>query len=466
MKSIGLAAWIQAGAQLAFCRPLGAVREARITAWQFLALMLITLAIDIAATRLMVSGPARFYSISLLVLWAPFALSALLIWLGFSHSPGIPPRVGTALGLQLAGGLFVIVIVYAIFIAAEHAQGSRWFAALAWASSIAYVLGVVWTAVIALRIYHLLSMAVRPALAVALAAACVSVGSSWFYNYQLWYPSADESAQDSQPEMRLDQALFNSQTQLLQTQLQALAPERAGVHDVYTLIYAPYAPEDVFLKEANMVQAVMQARFGAQGRVISLVNNVQTTATHAWATPMNLERSIAAIAQQMNHEEDMLLVYLTSHGAQDFKLESQHWPLSTDPLTPTALAAMLDKAGIQHRILSISACYSGGWVEPLKNDRTLVMTAADATHTSYGCGSRSELTFFGRAVFNEALRETHSFEEAFKRAVPIIKRREDEAGKEDGFSNPQIAVGSAIAPLLAKLVAQQGAPQAAPPGVK
>ena len=29
----------------------------------------------------------------------------------------------------------------------------------------------------------------------------------------------------------------------------------------------------------------------------------------------------------------------------------------------------------------------------------LVMTAADAQHTSYGCGNSSELTFFGKAVF-------------------------------------------------------------------
>ena len=76
------------------------------------------------------------------------------------------------------------------------------------------------------------------------------------------------------------------------------------------------------------------------------------------------------------------------------------------------------------------------------------MTAADATHTSYGCGSRSELTFFGRAVFDEQLRKTHSFEQAFNRAVPLIKQREIDADKKDGFSNPQIRIGTRIRPLL------------------
>jgi hypothetical protein len=79
------------------------------------------------------------------------------------------------------------------------------------------------------------------------------------------------------------------------------------------------------------------------------------------------------------------------------------------------------------------------------------MTAADATHTSYGCGRLSELTFFGRAMFNEELRKTRSFETAFAAAVPLIKQREIEAGKEDGFSNPQISVGEKIRPLLDQL---------------
>ena len=88
------------------------------------------------------------------------------------------------------------------------------------------------------------------------------------------------------------------------------------------------------------------------------------------------------------------------------------------------------------------------------------MTAADATHTSYGCGTRSELTFFGRAVFHEQLRQTHSFTDAFAKAVPVIAQREVEAGKEDGFSNPQIHVGAQIAPVLQALEQRLQTPQA------
>jgi Peptidase C13 family len=160
----------------------------------------------------------------------------------------------------------------------------------------------------------------------------------------------------------------------------------------------------------------------------------------------------------MDLEKDLLVVYLTSHGGSDFKLAASHWPLEVEALTPQALKQMLDKAGVRNRVIAVSACFAGGWADVLANDHSLIMTAADATHTSYGCGSRSELTFFGRALFDEQLRKTHSFEQAFNRAVPIIKQREIDADKKDGFSNPQIRIGSQIRPFLKALEQRLDAP--------
>ena len=185
--------------------------------------------------------------------------------------------------------------------------------------------------------------------------------------------------------------------------------------------------------------------------MLQLVNHADTTGTLPWATPLNLERAIAALAAHMDLAQDVLVVYLTSHGASNHQLAASHWPLQVAWLRPETLRAALDAAGIRHRVVAVSACYAGGWIEPLAGDDSLVMTSADATHTSYGCGRLSELTFFGRAMFNEALRDTHSFEAAFASAVPRIQQRELEAGKSDGFSNPQIQVGAGIRPVLRAL---------------
>jgi hypothetical protein len=153
----------------------------------------------------------------------------------------------------------------------------------------------------------------------------------------------------------------------------------------------------------------------------------------------------------MDPERDVLVVYLTSHGGADFKLAAENWPLEVEELTADRLRAMLDEVGIRHRVIVVSACYSGGWIGPLQSEDTLIMTAADKDHTSYGCGSKSELTFFGRALFDEQLRKTLSFEEAFNAAVPVIKQREIEEKKDDGFSNPQISVGRNIRVILDEL---------------
>jgi len=113
------------------------------------------------------------------------------------------------------------------------------------------------------------------------------------------------------------------------------------------------------------------------------------------------------------------------------------------------LRAWLDAAGIRFRVLVISACYSGGFVGPLRGTDTLVMTASDAEHTSFGCGSESDFTYFGKAVFDEQLRLTHSFENAFHAALPILRQREAAAGER--FSNPQIEVGAGVRAPLARL---------------
>jgi hypothetical protein len=156
----------------------------------------------------------------------------------------------------------------------------------------------------------------------------------------------------------------------------------------------------------------------------------------------------------MDREQDVLFIHLTSHGARDGELAHSFEPLHVEGLWPQQLKAWLDAAGIRHRIISVSACFSGSWIAPLAGDHTLVMTAADSQHTSYGCGRKSELTFFGRAMYDEALRGGADFEAAFAQARTVIERREKEAGKSDGYSNPQIAMGAGLREHLRQLPGQ------------
>ena len=261
---------------------------------------------------------------------------------------------------------------------------------------------------------------------------------------EFWYPVVRDDTADSEKYLKLTQEIIETQPKLLAKRLEELKPHRAGDAALYAITFAPYADE-VFRKESNLVADVMARRFNARERVLELVNNAETAEVLPWATPLNLQRAIRKIAQIMDREKDILFIHLTSHGAKDGQLSAYFWPLELEPLHPAELRQWLDDAGIRNRVISVSACYSGSWIDPLENENTLVMTAADAQHTSYGCGSKSDLTFFGRAMYDEQLRNnTLSFEDAYKAARQVIEQREKDAGKEDGFSNPQIRVGAKI----------------------
>lgn len=314
-----------------------------------------------------------------------------------------------------------------------------------------YLLLLAWMVAVGIRLAA--GFQVRPLMQAVLGAGlAVIIGfSGWQFPDRPWH--IDDSRVDApeRPRLELTQEAFETQQAVWRSAIDAIAPQRPGVPDVYGLVFAPYGAEDVFLRESSMVAKVLEERFDAAGRVLQLVNNPATNASRPWATPLNLRRAIEALAGKMDREHDLLVVYLTSHGASNFQLAASHGPLQVESITPDQLRKLLDDAGIRNRVIAISACFSGGWVAPLAGPTTLVMTAADATHTSYGCGSRSQLTFFGRAVFGEELRKTHSFEDAFAAAVPVIRQREVEGHKPDGFSNPQISVGAQIRPLLQSL---------------
>ncbi|MFZ6875425.1 C13 family peptidase [Undibacterium sp. Di27W] len=272
-----------------------------------------------------------------------------------------------------------------------------------------------------------------------------------------WYPRHVQSGEDESAEKQreISQEVFEGQAALLNKKLADIQPHRPGIIDLYSLSFAPYGEENVFLNETSMVTQVMAKRFDAEGRSLQLANNPGTMDSLPWATPLNLQRAIQHIAKRMDVNEDILFLHMSSHGASDGELSAGMWPLSVKSVTPEDLKRWLDEAGIKYRVISISACYAGNWVAPLSDENSLVMTASDADHTSYGCGSKSDLTFFGRAMYDEQLRDkTLSFEVAHAAARPIIKQREEEAGKSDGYSNPQIAVGEHIRTRL-KLLEQR-----------
>lgn len=431
-------------------------------------LLALILAIVIGVQRLAIEGPARFDPTAIHGGWLASLLALGTCWIvvrgrdASDASSGASP-VATLFSLLLAQQLLLSALLGLVYVAAvfwvpvsvpydiDALLDQVWLAALLWFALAALVL--LWREAprrlgvhAAIVVYGVLSIVLQMVTPEA----------------RFWTAPADASADavgerglpadpDGPAPLALSQQTIEAQARTLPAALGALAPGRPGVVDLYAITFAPYADEDVFSREATLVSELMRSRFDAQQRVVQLQNHALSVGERPWATPLNLRRTILRIAAMMNRDEDILFIHLTSHGARDGQLAATLDPLSVDSVTPTQLNDWLNEAGVRYRVISISACYSGSWIAPLSGPGTLVMTAADADHTSYGCGSLSPLTFFGRAMYDEQLRHTHSFEEAFAAVRPVIEQREKEAGKTDGYSNPQIATGAAIRDPLRRL---------------
>ena len=275
-----------------------------------------------------------------------------------------------------------------------------------------------------------------------------SLAINWALPPYFWYPArAAEAAHASRPWVDTERTYY-AQQRLLGEALAALKPARRGVTDLYFLGFAGTATEDVFLKEVRAAQQLFDERFGTRDRSLLLINNPSTVEETPVASATNLRLALAGMARKMNVDEDVLFLFMTSHGSPH-RFSIRFPALALDDLSDRELRDMLDDSGIKWRVLVISACYSGSFVDVLKDERTLVLTAAAADKTSFGCGTERDFTYFGDAFINTALRHDRSFVAAFEEAKAIIARRE--ADEQLTPSEPQIYLGAAMKGKLGQI---------------
>jgi hypothetical protein len=233
---------------------------------------------------------------------------------------------------------------------------------------------------------------------------------------------------------------------VLERELAALQPSGKGGPELYLLVVAGDASQDVFMKEADYVATLFEQRFGTQGHTVQLINNVQSAHETPIASVTSLQRALKRIGAVMDPTKDILFLYLTSHGSPDHKFALQFGSMQFKELDPQRLRELLDQSGIRRRVLVISACYSGGFVDALKSDDTLVIAAAAADRSSFGCSNEADFTYFGKAYFEEALNRTTSFTQAFELATASVAAREKADAVEP--SKPQMSVGANIGAAL------------------
>jgi len=217
-----------------------------------------------------------------------------------------------------------------------------------------------------------------------------------------------------------------------------LASSQPGT-DVYILSFGLWGPQSVFESEAKGAARVLEASLKSKNRTIVGFN----TKRRAGATPRTIMSAVQTV-QKVIDPDDVLVFFLTSHGSSDgAAIVAQN---DQTVITPDNVQRLLQASGARYRVVIVSACYSGVFARKLADERTLVITAASADRSSFGCRDGATWTYFGDAFFNKAMRGESRLDVAFQKARSLVTQREQREGFDP--SNPQIAGGSEVLALL------------------
>ncbi|WP_394727956.1 C13 family peptidase [Altererythrobacter sp. GH1-8] len=231
--------------------------------------------------------------------------------------------------------------------------------------------------------------------------------------------------------------------------LDMLAPQRPGTVDAYVVSIA-LDSDPVFAREAREAGRVLGRRYNAQDRTIVLAGPDGRSTGLPKGSITSLMVALASVAEKMDHTEDVLVLYTTSHGLPQ-GLAYHYGDTGYGILSPHRLRDTLRDLGIRRRILILSACYSGVFVPFIASPDSAVLTAARADRTSFGCLAENDWTFFGDALINNALRKPQGLEAAAQEARTAIGEWESAANVTP--SQPQTSIGLNTSQWLPQLEA-------------
>jgi hypothetical protein len=163
--------------------------------------------------------------------------------------------------------------------------------------------------------------------------------------------------------------------------------------------------------------------------------------------PIADDATIAALvgaAARQAGPGDIVFVSISTHGAPKLLARKVGNAPPTE-LSSRELARALAPLAGHPTIIVVSACYSGSLIDDLQAPERIIITAARADRSSFGCSPGSRHTLFGDA-------ELHAFAQPDRSLRQIITTiREDvsrmEAQQRYRPSEPQVWVGSAATSL-------------------
>ena len=299
---------------------------------------------------------------------------------------------------------------------------------------------------------HPLAAAALAILYLALLAVALVLASPWTLAWldldtRLWVLPDTTEAQDDLDPGEAEALLYDQPARIAEV-VARVTPSEPPTPHAYFVGFAGDAELEVFSRETQFARQVFATRYGSADRSVLLVNDAGDRDSWPIASLSGLAQALKLLAARMDPDEDVLVLFLTSHGSED-GLEVRNGSLPLAQLEPEDLRQALDDSGIRWRLVVVSACYAGVFIDALKNDTTAIVTAADATHSSFGCQEDRELTWFGEAFLRDSLPGSPSLEAAYAKAARLIAERED--AEHQVHSNPQLWIGAQMRDKLRML---------------
>lgn len=268
-----------------------------------------------------------------------------------------------------------------------------------------------------------------------------------YWSASVWLP-APATAEDYPGSRATAETLLFDQRSKIEQDVKAMQAPIGEEPKIYFVGFAGVGDQRVFAEEIKLAARTVGRRFDVGDRQVLLINDRRDIARYPIATSTSLTYALKELGEKMNRERDILFLALSSHGSASPLLSVTNGLVSLEQLTGKELREALDKSGIKRKIIVISACHAGAFIPVLSDSNSIIITAAAAEKTSFGCSDDRDLTYFGEAFYRDALPIAGDLRSAFedaKRAIGLREQHENQSA-----SDPQAYFGSDLVNVLKK----------------
>ncbi len=260
-------------------------------------------------------------------------------------------------------------------------------------------------------------------------------------------PTDETAAADPRDWARMEELQFEQQSRL-DEELDRIDKLPKKSPAMYFVGFAGYGEQREFTEEVELAAQRVGARFDVGGRSILLANDRRDPERLPLASAPSLHYTLLSLGEMMG-KDDVLFLALSSHGSEDGSISVSNVGRVPVELAANDLADMLKEAKIPWKVIVVSACYAGGFIDALRDEHTIVLAASAPDRTSFGCADDRDLTYFGEAFYRDSLPKAASLRAAFEAAKQQIAKREKAEGVE--ASDPRAYFGAEIEKKLAAL---------------